>query len=74
MSDEESEELLEALFMHLYSSPHHWDHEWRLHDLVVWDNLAIQHSRPNVPAGGPARTFRKVAAPMPRLDQDQIPS
>jgi alpha-ketoglutarate-dependent taurine dioxygenase len=74
MSPEESEDLLEALFTHLYSDAHRWDHEWRLHDLVVWDNLAIQHARPNVPAGGPARTFRKVAAPIPRLDQDELPS
>jgi alpha-ketoglutarate-dependent taurine dioxygenase len=74
MSEEEGEELLEALFTHLYSSANRWDFDWRLHDLAVWDNLAIQHARPNVPAGGPARTLRKVAAPMPPLDQDELPS
>jgi alpha-ketoglutarate-dependent taurine dioxygenase len=74
MSEEEGEELLEALFTHLYSSANRWDFDWRLHDLAVWDNLAIQHARPNVPAGGRARTLRKVAAPMPPLDQDELPS
>jgi alpha-ketoglutarate-dependent taurine dioxygenase len=70
----ESERLLEELFTHLYSSENQWNQEWRPHDLVVWDNLAVQHARANVMVDGPARTFRKVASPMPRLRPEQRPS
>jgi alpha-ketoglutarate-dependent taurine dioxygenase len=60
---EESEELLEALFAHLYSPANTWPHEWRSGDLVLWDNLSVQHGRPSVTLEGPARTLRKVIAP-----------
>jgi alpha-ketoglutarate-dependent taurine dioxygenase len=74
MDPEESEALLDELFDHLYDRSRVWDHEWQLHDLACWDNLAVQHARANVPADGPARTLRKVAMPMPPLDQDQLPT
>lgn len=67
LSEEESEELLQALFEHLYSSAMVWEHEWREGDLVMWDNLAIQHARPDVSIDGPVRTLRKVIAPKPVL-------
>ncbi len=70
----ESERLLEELFAHLYNPANRWDHEWHRHDLVVWDNLAMQHARPNVLTDGPARTLRKVASPIPRLNFDELPS
>jgi alpha-ketoglutarate-dependent taurine dioxygenase len=34
---------------------------------------ALQHARPNVDNDGPARTLRKVASPIPKLDPDQLP-
>ena len=74
MAPEESEALLDELFDHLYDPSRVWNHEWQLHDLACWDNLAVQHARPNVPADGPVRTLRKVAMPMPPLDQDEIPT
>jgi len=61
----ESEALLEALFSHLYRAEVLYDHEWRNGDLVAWDNIAIQHARPNVTLEGPVRTLRKVFAPIP---------
>jgi alpha-ketoglutarate-dependent taurine dioxygenase len=74
LAPEESEQLLEDLFSHLYDPPNRWSHNWRERDFVVWDNLAIQHARPNVMTEGPARTLRKVASPVPKLRPDQIPS
>jgi taurine dioxygenase len=65
MEAEESERLLEELFAHLYRSGVVVDHEWRQGDLVVWDNLAVQHARGNVEIEGPERTLRKVIAPVP---------
>ena len=64
---EESEEVLAALFAHLYSPANTWSHEWRTGDLVVWDNQAIQHARPPVRADGPVRTLRKAISPIPVL-------
>jgi alpha-ketoglutarate-dependent taurine dioxygenase len=74
LSEEESERLLEELFAHLYRPEVCFDHEWRERDLVVWDNLALQHARKNVAVEGPARTLRKVASPVPKLRPDQMPT
>jgi alpha-ketoglutarate-dependent taurine dioxygenase len=71
---DESEDLLAQLFAHLYEPAVRWNHDWRPNDLVVWDNIAIQHARPNVTSSGPARTLRKVASPIPKLDPDQLPT
>jgi alpha-ketoglutarate-dependent taurine dioxygenase len=67
VSPEESEEILEALFKHSYAHGKELAHNWRQGDLVMWDNLALQHARPNVEAKGPARTLRKTIAPRPRI-------
>jgi taurine dioxygenase len=69
----ESEELLEALFQHLYAPQNVFAHEWRKNDLVIWDNLALQHARPNVQAEGPPRTLRKTFAPMPPSLMTRLP-
>lgn len=71
---DESERLLDALFAHLYAPASRFDHHWRERDLVVWDNLAVQHARPNVQPDGPARTLRKVAFPIPQLRPDERPT
>jgi alpha-ketoglutarate-dependent taurine dioxygenase len=70
----ESDALLDALFTHLYQPDHVYAHHWRKHDLVVWDNQATQHGRPNVPGKGPARTLRKIHAPSKILRQFGKPS
>lgn len=62
---DESEALLERLFAHLYRDELLYEHDWRNHDLVAWDNIAVQHARPNVTLDGPVRTLRKVYAPVP---------
>jgi taurine dioxygenase len=73
LPQEESEALLEALFDHLYAPDKVLAHHWRTGDLVLWDNLAVQHARPNVSMDGPTRTLRKVFAPPPRLDPAVAP-
>ena len=65
MGKPEGEELLQELFRHLYRPESVYSHDWRQHDLVAWDNISIQHGRPNVTLEGPARTLRKVFAPIP---------
>jgi alpha-ketoglutarate-dependent taurine dioxygenase len=73
MPDEESENLLTNLFAHLYQPERQVEHHWRKGDLVVFDNIALQHSRGRVLKEGPARTLRKVASPVPKLRPDQLP-
>jgi alpha-ketoglutarate-dependent taurine dioxygenase len=62
---EEGEALLEEVFEHLYSPANVLEHVWREGDLVLWDNIALQHARRNVAVEGPIRTLRKVFAPAP---------
>jgi alpha-ketoglutarate-dependent taurine dioxygenase len=74
VSPQESEEILQEVFDHLYSPAAQWDHQWQEGDFVVWDNIAMQHARKNVEVEGPARHLRKAASPMPKLRPDQIPN
>jgi taurine dioxygenase len=57
-----SREVLDRLFAHLYRPQSIYVHHWRLHDLIIWDNLAIQHARPASaePQDGP-RALQRVA-------------
>jgi taurine dioxygenase len=57
---EESRELIEALFTHLYSPRFLLTHDWQPGDLLVWDNRALQHARDAV-APGTGRTLRRVS-------------
>jgi taurine dioxygenase len=72
LADEESENLLEELFAHLYQEGFVYEHNWLRGDLVLWDNLAVQHGRPNVTVSGPPRTLRKIGLPMPTSVQTQL--
>jgi taurine dioxygenase len=64
LSADESEDLLEELFAHVYRPDNLWEHEWRKGDLLYWDNLSLQHARQNVLTSGPVRTLRKVGLPV----------
>jgi taurine dioxygenase len=55
-----SDELLSAVFAHLYAPDNVYEHDWQAGDLIAWDNLALQHGR----RGNPAtvrRSLRRVA-------------
>jgi len=58
MSEQESDALLEQLFACLYDEKQVYDHVWRPGDIVIWDNLAVQHARKAI-AGG-TRTLQRV--------------
>ena len=55
---DESDELIDALFAHLYSPEFTYEHRWQVGDLIVWDNVAVQHARRD-PVDGP-RTLQRV--------------
>jgi alpha-ketoglutarate-dependent taurine dioxygenase len=62
----ESEPLLDELLGHLYAADKQYAHHWRERDLIIWDNIALQHARPNVKTEGPPRTLRKTISPFPK--------
>jgi taurine dioxygenase len=59
VSDAESESLLAELFAVLYDPGNILEHSWTIGDLVVWDNVALHHARPDFPAQE-ARTLQRV--------------
>ena len=58
LTDGEAAALLDALLEHLYAPGHVYEHRWKLNDLLIWDNQAIQHKREDVSDAKP-RTFRR---------------
>jgi len=55
----ESDALLEEVFAHLHGDPANvYEHDWRMGDLVVWDNLMLVHGRRAAPAAV-RRSFRR---------------
>lgn len=55
----ESDELLERLFGYIETPAAWYRHQWRVGDLVIWDNVALVHARtPFDPAE--ARTLQRV--------------
>ena len=60
---EEGAALLDALLAHLYRPENVLEHTWHTGDFVAFDNLAVQHARPQVTLEGPARTLRRSVVP-----------
>jgi taurine dioxygenase len=56
----DSEEARAEAHRSLYAGDNVYVHHWRVGDLVVWNNIAVQHGRPELPECG-ARTLRRVA-------------
>ena len=42
-AEDESREVLDELFAHLLDPGFRYRHEWRVGDLLIWDNCAVQH-------------------------------
>jgi len=61
MDDAEARELLERLFDCLYAPDCLYEHVWRDGDLIIWDNLAVQHARTTAPVSGERRVLQRVA-------------
>jgi taurine dioxygenase len=58
LTEDESEALLARLWSELYAPDNVYEHEWQVGDLLVWDNLTLQHARGAVSG---RRTLRRVA-------------
>ena len=59
LDEPSSEALLAELWSELYAPANVYTHHWRIGDLVLWDNLAVQHARDDVVLGS-GRTLRRV--------------
>jgi taurine dioxygenase len=46
LSDGQSRELIAEVLAHIYAPENVYLHAWRPNDLVIWDNIALQHARP----------------------------
>jgi len=46
MPRDESDELLAEIYAAMYAPDRIYAHAWQPHDLVIWDNLTVQHARP----------------------------
>ena len=59
---DDSAAVLNDLFAALYAAERRYEHVWQVGDLVVWDNMAVQHARTRVadPADGP-RLLQRVS-------------
>jgi taurine dioxygenase len=59
-SPADSEALLTDLFAGLYSPEFILEHHWNAGDLLIWDNIAVQHGRAGIAQHGP-RILQRVA-------------
>jgi len=56
----DSEDLRNVLHSYLYAPGNLYQHDWQVGDLVIWNNVALQHARPELPSTG-ERTHRRVS-------------
>jgi taurine dioxygenase len=69
MSWEESRSLLAAVFAHLYADHNTIEHVWNVGDLIVWDNLTLQHARGSLMGVG-RRVLQRVVAGVAEQETD----
>ena len=55
----EGDAFLQSLYAHLYADDNVYTHHWRPNDIVVWDNIALHHSRPAAPGPEPRHLRRQ---------------
>jgi taurine dioxygenase len=58
MPEAESDALIEQLLSHLYPEGEIYEHVWKAGDIVIWDNLGVQHARRALGPG--TRTLQRV--------------
>jgi taurine dioxygenase len=73
MTEAESAALLSNLGAYIYATDNVYEHRWYPDDFVIWDNIAVQHSRGGSlsPSEVGNRTLRKVVLG-PRSAESQL--
>lgn len=59
MSEEESDPLLAEVSSYQYNQEYVYTHHWQVGDLLMWDNIAVQHGRKRISTTS-GRTLRRV--------------
>ncbi len=59
MDWEASRDLLHETYDHLYRPEHVFEHRWRNGDIIIWDNIALQHARGSLKGCG-RRVLQRV--------------
>jgi taurine dioxygenase len=59
MAADESRALLHRVYDHVYRPEAQYVHVWNAGDLVIWDNIALQHARGNTGQAG-KRVLQRV--------------
>jgi taurine dioxygenase len=60
LPNDESEPLLDRLWAHATQPKYAWGHQWRVGDLILWDNRCAMHYRSEVDPGQPRVLLRTV--------------
>jgi len=47
LDQDDSAKLISEILEALYQPKNIYCHDWQMHDLIIWDNIALQHSRPD---------------------------
>jgi taurine dioxygenase len=61
LPEDESEALIKQMLDIMLSDQCVYRHSWHANDCVVWDNLSVQHGRPDVEHAG-SRTLRRTSS------------
>tara|TARA_B110000444_G_C18793623_1_gene573707 strand:- start:590 stop:1450 length:861 start_codon:yes stop_codon:yes gene_type:complete len=70
MPEVESKDVLSELYRILYREDTLYKHQWKPNDLVIWDNLRVQHARP-IP-NQKQRTLRRFHTAEDSLTEDYL--
>jgi alpha-ketoglutarate-dependent taurine dioxygenase len=60
LSSTESQALMEVLFGYIYRDDNTYIHNWEPGDVIIWDNIALQHRRPRATSSAP-RHLRRLS-------------
>ena len=60
LSSAESQALMEELFGYIYREDNIYTHHWQPGDVIIWDNIALQHRRPKATSSAP-RHLRRLS-------------
>jgi len=55
---EEGDAFLSELYGHIYAPDNRYEHHWEAGDVIIWDNIALHHSRPGE-VGSESRHLRR---------------
>jgi alpha-ketoglutarate-dependent taurine dioxygenase len=64
MSPEESDQLLSDVYAVLDEPDLRYEHTWAAGDVIVWDNIKLQHGRTDIPEGA-SRSLRRMMLDAP---------